>query len=384
MSNERNLLVTTGIFHPESGGPATYLYELLPYLQARGWQVEVITYGADPQKSTNYPYPVKRIPRRALPLRLANYARTAYAGSRTADLIYIHTLGLPLLPVGRAPHVLKIVGDQAWERAIRKNWIAPTEDIDVFQHKSYGGIVALQQAIRAREARSMDYIIVPSQYLKQMVMGWGIDADRIQVIYNALPPHAQLSKLTQAAARAQLGLSDQPLLLTAARLNPWKGVDHLIQALSHVPDVHLLVAGDGPESAKLQQQVDQLKVADRVAFLGYVPREKLAVYMQAADYFALYSGYEGLSHSLLESLRAGTPVIASDKGGNPEVVKPGINGFLVPYIDVDALTATLIEAFQPGKRATLAASSAAGLEKFDFQTMIDQTAAALEAQISQR
>ncbi len=63
--------------------------------------------------------------------------------------------------------------------------------------------------------------------------------------------------------------------------------------------------------------------------------------MKAADYVALYSGYEGLSHTLLESLRAGTPVIASDKGGNPEVVQHGINGLLVPYVDVEALTAAI-------------------------------------------
>ena len=85
-------------------------------------------------------------------------------------------------------------------------------------------------------------------------------------------------------------------------------------------------------------------------FLGNISRERMAVYMKAADYLALYSGYEGLSHTLLESLRAGTPVIASDKGGNPEVVQHGINGLLVPYVDVEALTAAITEALRPGVR----------------------------------
>jgi glycosyltransferase involved in cell wall biosynthesis len=56
----------------------------------------------------------------------------------------------------------------------------------------------------------------------------------------------------------------------------------------------------------------------------------MALYFRSADYTVLYSGYEGLSHTLLESLLAGTPVIASNKGGNPEVVRHGENGLLVP------------------------------------------------------
>src|SRR5690606_11567280 len=237
-------------------------------------------------------------PRRSLPLRLSDYARAAYGALGSADVVYIHTLGLPLLPRGHAPRILKIVGDQAWERAIRKGWIPPTEDIDHFQTQRYSAIVTLQPVFRAGEARGMDAIIVPSQYLNRMVTGWGVDPARIHVIYNALPPAKNAAPLTQSAARAQLGLGDQPLLLTAARLNPWKGVDPLIQALADVPDVHLLVAGDGPEASRLRERAAASGVAQRVTFLGNVPREKLDTYMHAADYFALYSGYEGLSHAL--------------------------------------------------------------------------------------
>ena len=101
--------------------------------------------------------------------------------------------------------------------------------------------------------------------------------------------------------------------------------------------------------------------------------------MLAADYFVLYSGYEGLAHSALESLRAGTPVIASDKGGNPEVVSHAVNGLLVPYVDVDALARALKTAFQPGQRAALAANSRQRLERFKFAHMINQTDALLKS-----
>ncbi len=371
------LFVASGIFHPEPGGPATYLNELLPRLVDRGWDVRVVSYSDAPYADRSYPYPVTRILRRALPLRLIDYARAARPLLAWADVVYLHTLGLPLYGSRRAPRVVKTVGDAAWERAVRKGWIAPTEDIDAYQTKAdYPPRVMADRARRSRDARGMDGVIVPSEYLKRMVVGWGVDASKVQVIYNALPPDAGAPDLTLAEARAQLDLPDAPIILTAGRLLPWKGVDHLIAAVRRVPDVRLIVAGDGAILPALKAQAADL--GNRVQFLGNISRERMAVYMKAADYLALYSGYEGLSHTLLESLRAGTPVIASDKGGNPEVVQHGINGLLVPYVDVEALTAAITEALRPGVRDSLAANSAVGMDRFDFGQMVEQTAAALE------
>lgn len=370
----RRLFIASGIFHPESGGPATYLYEILPELQQRGWDVRLLTYGSGTTET--YPYPVKRIARESLPRRVFHYAQSARPLLRWADLTYVHTLGLPLVG-GKSPRILKIVGDQAWERAIRKRWISPIEDIDEFQTKRYSPVVTLQKAIRAWEARRMDAVIVPSAYLKRMVAGWGVDPARIHIIYNALPPGHAAPVASKNEARAQLGLGeDEHILFTAARLNPWKGVGYLIGVLPS--DVRLIVAGDGESRASLEEQVRRLRLSERVTFLGSIPREQVALHMKAADYFALYSGYEGLSHSLLESLRAGTPVIASDKGGNPEVVSHGVNGLLVPYRDVNALRETLHQAFQPGFRDSLAANSAHGMERFNFAGMVEQTSGILE------
>ncbi len=375
--SQHRLFIAAGIFHPESGGPATYLYELLPELQKRDWEPRVVTYGAG--DTTAYPYPVTRIPRRPLPIRLAHYGLASFPLLRWADLVYVHTLDLPLLG-GKARRVVKMVGDQAWERAIRKAWIPPTTDIDTFQTTTYSGVVAAQKAARARQMQAMDGVIVPSQYLKRMVAGWGVDESKINVVYNALPPtlHAPSpstdgSEITQTEARKQLNLPNAPTIVTAARLTPWKGVDHLIAALRQVPDVRLIVAGEGEMLPALKQQAETAGLSQRVTFLGKVNRAKLALYMKAADYLALYSGYEGLSHTLLESLLEGTPVIASDKGGNPEVVQHDINGLLVPYVDVPALAAALDMAFRSGVRERLAANSTIGMERFQFKTMVQNT-----------
>lgn len=370
------IFVASGIFHPESGGPATYLYRLLPELQARGHTVRVLAFGDAP--TGGYPYPLTRIPRRALPVRMADYARVAWAEARRADLIFLNSLGLPLIGVGRKPRVIKVVGDLAWERAVNKGWIPPAEDIDVFQHGHYDRRVSLIQRQRAREVRRVDRVIVPSRYLQQMVIGWGAPPERVQVIYNALTPGAQASAISPAEARAQLRLDAGPLLVTSARLTAWKGVDHLIRAIRQAPDVRLVVAGDGPEESRLRALAGSEGVAGRVTFLGRVPHERLALYFRAADYVVLYSGYEGLSHTLIESLLAGTPVIASDKGGNPEVVRHGENGLLVPYVDLATLVETICAAFSGDTRARLAARTGEGLERFRWETLVEQTAAALE------
>lgn len=363
-----NLFVATGIFHPEPGGPATYLQEILPALQARGWQVRLLTYGASTKNT--YPYAVQRVPRRVYPVRLTQYALKAVQPLRWADIAYLHTIDLPLPTSRRVPRVIKIVGDQAWERCIRKGWIPPTTDIDDFQTMRTGGIVGQQQASRAEQVRSMAAVIVPSDYLKQMVMGWGVPEARIHRIYNALPALHDAEVSTVAVERPTV-----PTLFTAARLAPWKGVDHIIQALKRVPDVHLVVAGDGPDRERLQTLAAEL--GERVRFLGRVSRADVYQQMRAAHYTVLYSGYEGLPHTLLESLRLGTPVIASDKGGNPEVVQHAQNGLLVPYVDVDALAAVFQQAFSGATQARLAAGTANGLERFDFGQMVQQTHAVL-------
>ncbi len=364
----QKLFIATGIFHPEPGGPATYLREILPALQQEGWSPTVLTYGD--AATTDDPYPVTRVPRRKLPLRLWQYRQQAKRLVTSADLIYAHTIDLPV-PWGDTPRLIKIVGDQAWERCIRRRWIPVTTDIDEYQHGNFGWLANQQRESRSRQVREFDGVIVPSEYLKRMVRGWGVPEENIHVIYNAIPPASENLPGSQQAAREFLGWDDTPTILTAARLHPWKGVDHLITALQDIPYVRLMVAGEGPELHRLQIHAE--KAGWRVHFLGQVPRDQLAIMMQAADYFALYSGYEGLPHSLLEALRVGTPVIASDKGGNPEVVQHNVNGLLVPYVDVDALTETIESAFQPGKREALTQNNRIGMERFDFARMVGET-----------
>ena len=375
-----NIFIASGIFHPDSGGPATYLYRLLPALQARGHVIRVLTFGDPSPDDAHYPYPLKRVSlHQPLIKRQRAYLELYRAEAAQADLIYINSLSLPRGGDRGRPRVLKIVGDHAWERAVNRGWLPANEDIDLFQRKRYGPLLSALKAARAHEARTVDRIIVPSDYLRRMVIGWGAPAERVQVIYNALDTDQYAPTVSNAEARQQLGLDPRaPYLMTAARLTAWKGVDLLLDALARCADYRLIVIGDGPQQTALQAQAERLAITDRVQFLGKVPHEKVVLYMRAVDYFVLYSGYEGLSHTILEALSAGTPVIASARGGNPEVINDGVNGLLVAHPSVDALTEALQRAFVPGTRARLAANVAQGLDRFVWKNLVDQTISVLE------
>ncbi len=373
------IFVPTAIFHPDSGGPATYLYRLLPELLARGHEVRVLTFGD--AEASGYPYPVQRVSlAQNLLKRYAAYLSRYRAELRRADLVYINNLGLPRIGDRHKPRVLKVVGDYAWERAVNKGWVAPETDIDTFQSARYSLRVEALKVSRAREVQTVDQVIVPSEYLQKLVIGWGAPPDRVRMIYNALEHQPSGTLPTRASARAALGIpADIPLLLTAARLTLWKGIHMVLDALAALPDIHLIIAGDGPQRAALQEQTARLNLTARVTFAGRVPRERMPLYMHAADYFILYSGYEGLSHVLLEALNAGTPVLASARGGNPEVVRDGVNGLLIAHPDAEALRQTITRAFEPGLQSALAANTLASLDKFAWPTLVEQSIATLES-----
>ncbi len=366
------LFVASGIFHPEPGGPATYLKSILPALQAFGWDLRILTYGSD--NSHVYSYPVTRIKRQRFLLRYARYALAARRHIHWADLVFAQTIDLPLRGQRRLPRVIKIVGDQAWERCVRKGWIPPEIGIDAFQHFPGDARVRWQRQARTRQIRAMDAVIVPSKYLKQLVNSWGIDPAKIHVIYNALSPPT-LPSQRRADIRAELGWPDQPTLISVARLQSWKGIDHLIAAISAMPDIRLIVAGDGSDRCRLEELAQPLR--DRVIFTGQLTANAVHRLMVAADGLALYSGYEGLSHTLLESLHLGTPVLASEAGGNSEIVSHGVNGVLVPHVDLAALRRGIQQLME--RRDEYAANCHHGLARFSFRRMAGETDALLKS-----
>ncbi len=369
------VFVAAGIAAPEIGGPATYLEGLLPELRDRGHQVRVLAYGD--RHPGDDGCDLTRVPRGLLPLRLARYAAAYARRARWADVVLVLSLGLPRPSRSRAPVVLRVPGDPAWERAVNRGWIEPQEGLETFQERRQGWRVEAFKAWRSREARRADRVVVPSDFLRGLVLGWGTDPRRVEIIPNAVRADAA-ADLSRLEARRRLGwAADGRYLVAAARLTRWKGIDLAIEAVAEFEGVQLVVAGNGPERAALVALAAARGAA--TTFCGALSRADLALRLRAADYVVVYSAYEGLSHTLLEALALGTPVIASRRGGNAEVVRDGVNGLLVPHPDAAALAAALHDAFAPGVQQRLAGGTAVGLERFEWHRFVERTVATLEA-----
>jgi len=374
------LCVVSGTFHPEPGGPSTFLYHLLPALQSKGHEIRVITYG-EPTAPKDYPYPIIRISRRQpIPLRLLAMARTILQARQWTDAFFVSDYGLPVAiadVILRKPILLKNVGDFAWEFSTRHAWIPTGQTIDQFQTAPHSLRVNLLRGIQRWYTQAATRVVAPSHYSASLVLGWGIEKAKVQVIYNALDPLPELP--SREAARRQLGLTS-PLIVTVARLTPWKGVAGLIRAVAKLkemlPEVKLMVVGDGPERAALEREARPL--GEAVTFAGTQAPEQVGVYLRAADVFALFSTYEGLPHTVLEAMQVGTPVVVSDAGGNREVVTQGETGWVVKAGDENALVVALREALGDRSRAEhLAEAASASLDRFSWARLVEGYESAL-------
>jgi glycosyltransferase involved in cell wall biosynthesis len=313
------------------------------FLVERGHTVEVVAFCSDPAPK-GYPFPVKAIPPGPLPVRYLKAFFAVLRAAGRADIVYVNE-HLALLHVLAAklrgrPVAIRIMVDGAWEIAHRKGW-CDGDDIDVFQTKTYGWKVKLTRRLQKRWWKWAAHIIACSEFLRQiLVRNYGVPGEKVQRIFNAYHgPAADSVRKTQAEARAQLGLpAEKRYVLTICRLMGWKRVDGIIDALEGLPsDVELVVAGDGEMEQAWKEHARAKGLGARVHFLGNVPHAKIPLYIRAADVFVLNSLYEGLSHTLLEVQALGTPIIASNVCGNPEVVEEGQSGQLVDPRDSSAL-----------------------------------------------
>jgi glycosyltransferase involved in cell wall biosynthesis len=320
------ILIVTGIFPPDIGGPATYVPQIAEGLAQRGHAVTVVTLSdrLDHEDGV-YPFRVIRLPRRAFrPWRMGRTVLVLLRLGRRADVLFVNGLALESVLANfvlRKPLVMKVVGDLAWERATGRGWTA--DDFETFQRRRYGLRIELLKALRSWWTRRADRVIVPSRYLARWVAGWGVPAEKIVVIYNAVEPVDGVEPLP-------VPLRTPVKAVTVGRLVPWKQVNGLLEALTEVPELGLVVVGDGPERPRLERRARELGVQDRVYFAGQRPKKEALGLMAACDLFVLNSAYEGLPHVVLEAMALGLPVVATAAGGTPEVVRDGETGVLVP------------------------------------------------------
>lgn len=173
-----NLLVLTGIFPPEVGGPATYVPPLAEGLLRRGWDVTVAT-ARGHDREDRFPFDVHRFPG-PFPLRLLQSLVRLPRLTAKRNLTYVNGMSFEYAAthaLHRVPFVLKVVGDRSWERY--RLGSGSRTGIDEFQTASLPPYHRLDRTVRRRVARRAAGVIVPSHYLKGIVEQWGIPEARI-------------------------------------------------------------------------------------------------------------------------------------------------------------------------------------------------------------
>lgn len=368
----KSFLLITDIFPPDIGGPASFIDRLGHALAKSGGKVTVIC-ASDAQQDpvdARRPFRVLRVRRSDKGFKFRLYRLLCMEMLRH-DQVLVNGLEYPAYRAAklcRKSYVMKIVGDYVWEYA--RNLSRTSLGIDEFQ-----GHATQDPELRRMRERRVQYlagaaaVITPSEYLHRMVIGWGVEPSRVKTILNGVPlDHYAGTEPSRRAAGEILEVA------FCGRLTNWKGIETLLLAAQGLQGLRLHLLGDGPEGPMLRTLSRQLGLDGVAIFHGRIPPSEVPARLAEAHALVLVSDYEGLSHTLIEAAAAGLACVASDHGGNPEVVRDGDTGLLVPYGDVAALRRCLERLIQDEDyRFQLGTRAKADSRRFDFAGTVERT-----------
>ncbi len=355
------LLVATGLYPPDIGGPATHTVFLEKHREALGLDLVVLPFAVVRQ----YPPVIRHI------LYVVRIVRSM----RGCDALYAldtMSVGVPLMIASvltRTRLILRVPGDYAWEQGQQRYGI--TETLDEFRtHTKHPFPVRIMSFLQRMVAKRATHVIVPSNYMKEVVSGWGVPKEKITRVYSVLKEISVHSDAIQP--------TPPPFVITsAARLVPWKGMQVLIDAVVSLHreglPVFLNIIGDGVCRTDLEAHVKTADATEYIRFHGAQSREALGEKIFASHVFVLNTSYEGFSHQLLEVMSLGVPVITTPVGGNTELIADGKTGVFVPYNDTNALRDALRKLFIDSTlRETLATQAKASLVAFKEERIVSE------------
>ena len=355
-------LLVTGIYPPDIGGPATYIPHLENYLQRNGISHSTITLAA-PQflKNEITPEALTRIKRSgANPRRFWKVMNEVVKQGRDAKFIFANGLheevGVALLFMRKKKAIAKIVGDPVWERA--KNSGKTSLSLQEFNTQNKFELsLFLQRKLLKFSLNRFDTITCPSEELVQLVEKWGVRIP-VVLIQNGVAIHPYRRDSTSWD------------IVSISRLVKWKNTEKLIEfAISG--GFSLAIIGSGPEENRLR------KLAagnSRIVFLGELDKAEIFRELSKSRFFGLFSDYEGLSFSLLESMSFGVIPIVNANQGNLDVVSDGLNGFVISIAEIDSSAQKVLKlsANQSQLNSISRAAYRTCEERFDIEKKIDE------------
>jgi glycosyltransferase involved in cell wall biosynthesis len=331
----KRLLISSGIFPPEIGGPGTYVEAFGHWLQKKKYNITVVTVLKKGLKK-KYPFKIEVINKKGQWAWHWRVFQRLFRLLKHEEIIYINGLFFESFFAAffrKRKYGLRIAGDQVWERAVRKKW----SDKNFLDFQYIGGNIRVRCLRKMRKLilNRADKIVAPSFFLAGVIEKWGIKRQKIEVICNPYSP----------VKPEPFDLPDKKKnsirIATGGRLVSWKGIDQVIKALGSIKNGFLLIFGDGPERRKLEQLAAQLTLQERICFTGNLSRAQVNFLLSESDCFILNSTYEGLPHIILEAMAAGCPVIATNIGGIPEIIQDTENGFLIEPGNESAMIAAI-------------------------------------------
>ena len=324
INKPKKILLVTGVYPPEVGGEATYarlLKDGLPKVSRDKIRAIILNSSRLPSWLAS----LKGVWIFFRTLSLARYCGLVYALN---------------LSDGRPAYLAaKLLGKPFWLK-VTANDVWPEPD----QNKITSIVLFLKRINRA---------IVPNEEFFRLLVGWGVEDKKITVLPNAYSAPSGLE--TREALRGKWGVSGR-IVVAAGRLIPRKNFYRLIELwpaiLEKFPDAKLLIAGEGPEQAKLEWLIKEKQVSESVMLAGPLPSETLNIYLRLADAGLSVGAYEAQSHFLLEAIALGTPVIVSNVGDNVALIKKCPNGVVLESLEAKDLLAGLRRAFTLPAAAT--------------------------------
>jgi glycosyltransferase involved in cell wall biosynthesis len=227
----------------------------------------------------------------------------------------------------------------------------------LMRHRRFIHVARLGGYYDLKYFRRADWLVANTPDIREHIRRSGWPPERVEVLPNFVD-----ARPAPPVDRSSLGVPDgAAIVLALGRLHRNKAFDVLITAIARVAEVHLCVAGDGPEREALVALAQHCGVGERVHFLGW--REDVAALLATADLLVCPSRHEPLGNVIIEAWAHRRPVIAAASQGPRQLIHDGIDGVLVPVDDSEALAATLRNLIDDRDRAAgLAARGRAAYE----------------------
>jgi glycosyltransferase involved in cell wall biosynthesis len=395
--------LTTEFFPPETGGTGMIAARLTQGLSERGFGVHVVTRQTLPhcaprefvgKVSVSRINPAGRMKGagwRAFPAMLEFIARLALlliSERKNFDIVVVS--GMKTIPITAVP-VCRLLGKKCVVRVESPfEMVEPisAESLDVMKGRMSRVLNGLMKLMQRAALRHAHCVVAISQDIADRLLRFARPPARILRIPNAV----DLTKFKPLAAeerkplRRRLGFpAGRTIVLYVGRLSRAKGVMMLIEAWPELivkyPDTYLVMVGSGKDSwddcePDIIDYVQKHALAPHIAMVGH--SNSVHEYLQGADLFVTPSDYEGFSLTLVEALGSAIPVVTTSVGAAPEIIQDGVNGFLCPPKNKQALSAALERALgQHDRWGRIGALARESAEAFDVPQVVEQYVALL-------